>query len=153
MITWVIIANNSFAEFYSVKGRDIKKVDQIDFPEGRMKPSDFYSDSAGRGFESSGTGKHAFTSKMDVRTHEQELFAHRIMDMIRKAYENQEFERFAIIAPPNFLGELRKVLPGFLKKVLWKEVGKDIPEATSDYEKMEKMCRLLDIGTPHPSPL
>jgi protein required for attachment to host cells len=146
MASWILVANSSYAEIYSLKGRELHRIEQIDFPEGRLKGSEIYSDRPGRGFESTGSGtRHALTSQIDAHGHEQQVFAHKLADYLRKAKAEKSFEKLIIISPPEFLGELRRTLNDDVKKVIEKEFKKEISSGLSQFERQEHIYKLLDI--------
>lgn len=152
MKLWIVIANSSSAEIFLRKGLNIEKLHHIDFPAGRQRSGEFLSDRPGRGFESGGSkmhGRHAYSSETDIHTQEQRIFAHQLADLLRKAITEKTFDQLAIIAPPEFLGELRRVLPN-LDKLLHKEVNKEVSTGLSEHEKIEVICRLLDLKPPVP---
>src|SRR4051812_46971600 len=116
MKRWVVVANSSYAEIFEWSGKQLKKVDLIDFPEGRLKGSAIVSDRPGRGFERSGLGnRHALSSETDPHLHEQEIFAHKLVDFLKKALNKNEFKDLTFVMPPDFLGLVRLVLPDSLK--------------------------------------
>jgi protein required for attachment to host cells len=154
---WVIIANNSFAEIYAVEknGRDIHRIHEVDFPKGRQKSGELLSDRPGRGFEapknsggSSGFSRHAYGTQVDVHSHEQQVFALQLSEILQKGLTDHSFDSLAIIAPPSFLGELRNKLSHGVNKTITKEINKDIPSSLSKQERIATICRLLDIKKP-----
>lgn len=153
MTHWVLIANSSFAEIFSVEnGKEIKKLKLIDFPEGRAKGSSFVSDKPGRGFERVGRdgkgSRHALTSDVDPHEHELQLFVHKLADELHKAKSENAFSKLSIIAPPHFLGELRSTISLMVKESIDKEINKDIPEYMSEGERIDALCKYLEIKRP-----
>lgn len=146
MKRWIVVANSSYAEFYDLKGKDLKKIKSLDFPEGRFKGSQILSDRPGRGFESSGGGlRHALSSETDVHRHEQEIFAHKIIEEIKRGKAENKFEELIIIAPPEFLGEIKHVMHDIVKKNSVHTIAKDIPDYLSDVEKKEMIEKMLEL--------
>lgn len=156
MKLWVLIANSSFAEIYAVEknGLSITKVQEIDFPDGRKKDSELLSERPGRGFEGpkpgggKNYGRHAYSTAIDAHTHEQQVFAHRLAEILYKGKNDRSYEQLAIIAPPEFLGELRQTLAENVKKSIYKEVNKDIPASQKQQDRIDSICRLLDLKHP-----
>ncbi len=157
MTLWVLVANSSFAEIYSIKGKTIERVHQLDFPEGRLKSGEIESDRPGRTFDrpsrgaggaSQGTSRHSYGSEVDAHTHEQEIFAHRIADILYKDKAQNKYDQIDIIAPPQFLGDLRKVLPEIVKKSVKREINKEIPSSLSEHERIESIRRYLELPSP-----
>lgn len=152
MVAWILVANSSYAEIYSVQGKDIKLVQQLDNPSGRQKSGEILTDRPGRSFEGRGRAgagsqgsRHALGSEVDVHTHEQQLFAHKLSDLLHKEKSLNAFEKLHVIAPPQFLGELRTVLSDNVKKSIDKEINKEIPSALSQHEKVESIRKFLDL--------
>lgn len=159
MKLWVVIANSSSAEIYAVEhnGRDMHKVQHLEFPKGREKSGEILSDRPGRGFEGSkqmkgAFGRHAYSSETDIRTQEQQIFAHKLEEILRKAKDENVYEHLAIIAPPQFLGVLRGTLSDGVRKLIIKEINKDIPASQTDQERIESICRYLDLKRPVSTP-
>lgn len=147
-IMWVVLGNSSFVEFYSVEGNEITKRNRIDFPEGRMKDNLIVSDRPGRGFDSMGGSRHSYGTQVDIHSHERSIFAHKIIDLLSKGQNERAFDQLAIIAPPEFLGELRRLLPESLQKLVKKELGKDLPESLSEKDRLDHIYKLLEIKKP-----
>jgi protein required for attachment to host cells len=147
MTLWVLVANSSFAEIFSINHspKKMKREHYLDFPKGREKSGDILSDRPGRTFESMGNSRHAVGKKVDVHSHEQQVFAHQLVDLLRKSSSEQLFDQLILIAPPKFLGELRAILPEFLKQQVSKEINKDLPASLSERERMEHVDRLLAL--------
>jgi len=146
---WVIAANSGSAEIFAVEpGKSIELIQQINFPEGRMKGREILSDRPGRSFDKMGSARHALGTKTSLHTHEQQVFAHELCTLLRKGCEEQLFERLVMIAPPEFLGDLRKILPENVKRFLFQEINKEIPNFLSEIERKELICKYLDVKMP-----
>lgn len=149
---WVLVSNSSYAEIYSIKGKEITLVQALDHPEGRLKSGEILSDRPGRSFEGRGRGgagiggsRHALGSEVDVHMHEQQVFAKQIADVLQKEKSANKFDQLDIIAPPQFLGELRIILSDSVKKSIKKEINKEIPTTLSPQERIEWLCRFLEL--------
>jgi protein required for attachment to host cells len=153
MVLWVVIANSSFAEIFEVKGRgkEIKKLERLDNPEGRAKGADILADRPGRSSEGPQGGstrrRHALGTETDVHLQEITRFAHELIEILQKAQKNS-FDQLALIAAPQLLGVLRGLLNNSLKEKVTKEIDKDFNASLSDPEKIEAICRLLDLERP-----
>lgn len=146
---WAILANCSFVEIYEREpGKEIKKILHEDCPEGRERSGEILSDRPGRTFDSVGHGRHAVGTEVDVHLHELKIFAHRIAEIAHKGYSDLAYEKLVIIAPPQLLGELRRVLSDPVKKAIFKEIKKDLHERLTDAEKLDHLYRLLEIKRP-----
>lgn len=144
---WVLIANQSFAKIYEVKGhgRNIVEVWHLENPDGRKKGSEILSDRPGRAFDRMGVGRHSLQTKVDVHEHEQQVFAQKISTFLQSGLDKKAFDHLALIAPPHFLGDLKLALSSHLLASINKEVNKDLPEHLSEPERIEMMSKYLDL--------
>lgn len=149
VVLWVLVANNSYAEIYEVKVGEVKPLHHLKFAEGRKKIHDIVTDKPGHNYSrmgSMGVGSHMLNTADAIRHHEQNLFAHDLVELCVKAKADHQFDRLVIIAPPQFLGELRHVMQ--LKShhlPIEKEFHKDLPEGLSEAEKIAHVKDYLDI--------
>lgn len=151
MSTWVVIANSSFAEIYSIDKRELLKIHEIDNPDGRLKSGEILQDRPGRCFEGRGSQnstKHAYSSEVNAHVHVQQMFAHKIAEVLRRAKGANTFDTLDIIAPPQFLGELRKVLPENVRQCVRNEINKEIPPGFNETEKLDAIRKYLDLKRP-----
>jgi len=146
-VTWALVANSGFAQIYEIKGhgKEIKEILQIDNPDGRMKSGEILSDRPGRSFDSMGGSRHALGTEVDPHVHEQKIFAHKLVEILKKGIEGNSFQQLALIAPPQFLGELKLVLSENLKKIITKEINKDLPIYQNGKKRIEAICEYLDL--------
>lgn len=150
MTLWVVVANSSFAEVLAINGngRDIQRVHHLEFPQGRERSGDILTDRPGRSYDSMGVGRHALGSKVDPHTQEQFQFAHQLVNLLHKAKSENNFSDLVIIAPPQFLGELRKIYPDTLKKCISREIIKNLPESMGHQARVDEIYTLLDLNKP-----
>ncbi|MBA3957508.1 MAG: host attachment protein [Parachlamydiaceae bacterium] len=146
---WILVANSSFAELYSVNNHnEMERLQSFDFPEGRLKSGEVNSDRPGRSHASVGTKRHAYETKINVHTHEQQKFAGQLAHVLIAGNEQGLFERLALVCPPEFLGELRLLLPENLKRNIYKELPKDLPGHLTELARIEQLYKMLDISRP-----
>lgn len=143
---WILAANRSGAKIFEVKGagRQIKEIHNLDNPAGRKKSRESFSDRAGRTFDRLGGGRHG-VKEVDVHEHEQKLFIESIALFLQEGKNNKKYDELAFVAPAQFLGELNQYIPAQLKKILIKEVAKDLPERLSPQEHIDHLCQYLDL--------
>jgi protein required for attachment to host cells len=116
MRQWVVVADSARARFFSRLGSEgqLQELADLTNPESRTLPRDLTSDKAGRSFSSAGAGsgtvRHAYEQETDPHQHQAELFAREVAERIDEARAQAQFEQLIIVAPPRFLGELRKRL-------------------------------------------
>lgn len=143
---WIVAANRGFAKIFEAKGkgREINEIHHLDNPEGRLKGSLGFTDRPGRTFDRLGGGRHSYEDK-DIHGREQKLFVEHIIEFLQQGKNEKAFDELAFVAPAQFLGELNSTLPPGLKKILVKEIGKDLPENLSDQARIEQICKYLDL--------
>ena len=144
---WVLIADSSHAEIVEVEGmgKTINILKHYEHPKSRVKNIHFETDRPGRTNDRVGGQRHAIDSKSNPHEQERHIFAGELMEAIEKAHRNKNFEQFAIIAPPTFLGELNHFMPKQLKSVLLKEVNHDIITIPDPKKRHDLMCKYLDL--------
>ncbi|MDH3588566.1 MAG: host attachment protein [Gammaproteobacteria bacterium] len=108
--TWVVVAESSRARIFSTTGprAGLDEIEGLAQPEARLKESDLVSDSHGRSFDSGGTGRHAMGREVDQKHHEAMSFARTICEHLERDRTRGNYEKLILIAPPAFLGLLRK---------------------------------------------
>jgi protein required for attachment to host cells len=124
--TWIIAADSSRARILQVMDRDQRLAEVEDFlnPEGRMHDRDLVTDSHPR-FRG-GNGPGSDRQETSATEHETELFAKRVGDYLDKARTDHRFDRLCLVAPPKFLGQLRKELGAEVRKMVSEELPKDL---------------------------
>jgi protein required for attachment to host cells len=129
---WVVVAESSRARiFETTDGVSLSEIADVVHPEGRLRERQLTSDRQGRTYDSSGRGRH---SKQDpVSAHEQEniAFARAIARCLKAARQRNAFETVILIAPPHFLGLLRKSVDPVTLRRIRREVPKDIGRASA----------------------
>lgn len=145
---WILIANSSFAEIYELEqGKEMHRARFIDFPDGRKKSGELDNARPGRSHEMGGK-RHAYEPRTDTHTHEVQLFANNLAQILHKAHSEHLFDKLSLVCPPHFLGELRSLLTEQLRKNIHKEVNKDLPAYLSEHERIDQLYKLLDLHRP-----
>lgn len=142
---WVLTANRGYAKIYEVKGkgREIKEIFYLENPH--RKGTDVLSDRPGRAFDRLGMGRHALSTEVDFHEHELEQFAHKITDYLIKAHESKLYEQLALVAPSHFLGDLNKIIPATIRKIIIQEVDSNLPEHLSEQDRIAHLRKYLDL--------
>lgn len=122
---YILIADNSRAKIFRthIPLESLEMVFEEVNIQGRKKPGDIYSDKAGTQQSGSG-GFHSFAGER--QSHEEIKFSKKLCSLLNKEYQAGEFSKLMLIAPPHFLGELRKHLGHECKDVLLKTIDKDL---------------------------
>lgn len=135
--TWIIAADSSRARILQVMDRDerLAEVEDLLNPEGRAHDRDLLADGHPRWTGHGGMGKPGGHSnsgpgsdreEMSATEHATELFAKRVSDYLDKARTAHRYDRLHLVAPPKFLGQLRKELGKEVQKLVTEELPKDL---------------------------
>lgn len=126
--TWVLIAGSSRALLYSVAGKDRKwtLVKEYAHPESRVSEGGLRTDQPGRAFGSVGGGaRSAMESRTSPKEVEFEHFAHELATVLHDGHGQNAYERIVLVAPPHFLGLMRKNINDTVSKLIGATVDKD----------------------------
>jgi protein required for attachment to host cells len=126
--SWLVVADSSRARIFSYTQKhgawDLEQ--ELDHPDARAHTSDLVTDQQGR-TRQSGAGGYAPAKSNEVDAHDQEAvkFARSLAETLARGYDDHKYAYLGLVAPPQFLGVLRKELPGRAASVLFLELGKD----------------------------
>ena len=125
--TWIIAADASRARILQVTDREqnLAEIEDLLNPEGRVENRELTTDAQPR-FRGSGGGPGSDREEMSASEHATELFAKRVGDYLDKARTAHRYDRLHLIAPPKFLGQLRKELGKEVEKLVAAELPKDL---------------------------
>lgn len=126
--TWLIVADNSRARFFSMESRTspIEEVRSIVHTEARLHEQDMTSDLPGRGNGKAGAGGHAYQDEVSPKEQENINFARQIASELDGARKNNKFKQFVLVAAPEFLGNLRNQLNAPTQKLVCLELAKNL---------------------------
>jgi protein required for attachment to host cells len=132
----VVVADRAQARFYDAKHPEsnLQLAGQMTDPKAHLRDRDYKSDRPGRVFDRAPTdvarrgavGHHDTGGERKPRKHEAELFARRIVDELETARNQKRFDRLVLVAGPEFLGDLREVMPKSLSAMITLEISKDL---------------------------
>ncbi|WP_293688184.1 host attachment protein [Thiolapillus sp.] len=127
-VSWVLAADGGYAKILQADNRAAPLVllEELEHPEARKKNNDFYTDSAGRSFDSGGQGRHAMESQFDAKSIEAQRFAKDLCAKLRQAALQNRFEKLYVVEAPAFLGVLRECLDDNAKTRIAGEIPKDV---------------------------
>jgi protein required for attachment to host cells len=148
-IIWVLVADAARARLFHVEqpqqtlspalGRELI---------GSNRPSrHIASDRPGRTFDSGGEGRHAKEPPTDPARHAQEEFARDVVRLLDEKSKSGAFDRLIVVAPPQFLGDLRTVMPQQLQAAVAAEVAKDLSKLPL-HELQDHLREVLDEQRP-----
>lgn len=107
-------------------------------PEADLKRSELESDVLGRDRQMAAAAASSYEPHSDHKHLTAERFARDLTEYLDKARQEGRFERLFVVAPPLFLGELRKSWKHPLAAMVAGEVDKDF-SGLGDHELMEHL--------------
>ena len=112
-ITWIVAADSARAKVLQVADRekDLAEVEDLLNPEGKLHEGDLVTETE---------------EPSDAHEHSVELFSKRIGDYLEKARTQHRYDKLVLVAPPKFLGRLRKQLGKEVEKLVCDELDKDL---------------------------
>lgn len=124
--TWIVAADASRARILQVMDREqrLAEIEDLYNPGGRLREREMTSDAEPRfrGTDGPGSDREA----KGAVDHEVEVFAKKIGDYLDKARTSHRYDRLHLVAPPKFLGQLRKELGKEVGKLVALELPKDL---------------------------
>ncbi|MGE5097579.1 MAG: host attachment protein [Betaproteobacteria bacterium] len=150
--TWIVSANAGRARFFSQSGpaARLEEVNDLVNTSARMDDAEIESDSLGqRAASGSRHGAGAPTTSSTYQPHqtpvqhETELFARDVARTLLQAHNEGRFDKLCLVASPEFLGVLRRLLDPTLGKAVRLEVNKDYTQLTPDElrERLHELAR------------
>ena len=128
METRVIVADNARARIFVSHDVLNHLTEQDDFvhSEAHLTNQELVGDAAGKSRDPHGSLDPATSPK----EHEVRNFAKLLAKHLKDLHNEQHFERLILIAPPHFLGLLRKELPKPLDQLVERTIHKDLTTAS-----------------------
>ena len=126
MTTWLIAADDSRGLLYQAEEIGVRHLRSFDNPGGRAKGTDLETDDRGRraprGMD---LARRGATESPPPEEKEADDFSREVAEFLRLAHHRGEFDRLVIVAPPRFLGRLRRDLHGDVRDATQEVVSKD----------------------------
>lgn len=126
--TWIIAADESRARVLQVAGREQRLVEIEDMinPEGRQQDRELQTDAEPRFSGRPGGGPASDRETQGAVEHSARVFAREVGRYLDKARNEHRFDELVLVAPPKFLGTLRKELGKEVEKMVADELPKDL---------------------------
>lgn len=130
METCVIVADGTRARIFASHDvlNHLAEQEAFVHAEAHLSNRDLVSDSAGKSRDPHGSLDPATSAK----EHEALNFAKLLAKHLKDLHNQQHFEELILVAPPKFLGLLRKELPKPLDQLVERCVHKDLTTASVD---------------------
>ena len=126
--TWVLVADSSRGLLYSApgKGGSWSLVKEYTHPASRVTDGGLTTDQPGRTHASGINGaRSSMQSKTSPKEVEVEHFAHELAKVLHDGHGQQAYDRIVLVAPPHFLGLLRRTINDTVSKLIGASLGKD----------------------------
>ena len=124
---WILVADSARGRMFSTSdSRIISEIADYAHPESRQHDRDLTSDLPGRSFDSAGEGRHAMEPPLRAHKHEADQFAAQLAGALEKGRTEHRFARLVLIAPPEFLGLIRRHLSGPTAQTVVAEIDKSL---------------------------
>jgi protein required for attachment to host cells len=137
--TWILVTHRTGAKLIESTGanKPLEFPREFAFPEGKVTGSETYRDQPGRSFDSSsqshgghGTShpRHSLSSEVTHRDLAARKFAGILATMLEKGRETHLFAKLVLVSEPQFMGILKNALSPQVKKLITRELEKDLEE-------------------------
>lgn len=125
--TWVVVAESARARIFFLPeaGGKVTEVADLSHPEARLHDTELASDAPGRSFDSHGQGRHGMEPPTAPKDREAQLFAGEIARFVDEGLNEGRFESLVLMAPPKFLGLLRRALGSAARRSVAAEIDKN----------------------------
>ena len=139
--TWIVSANASRARFFG-QARAADPLDEVSDmvnEAARMRQRDLETD-APVGDRAASKSSHStaapttpstYEPRQGAKEHETELFARQVAEYLVKAHHEGRFEELCLVASPEFLGTLRKLVEPRLHSALRLSINRDYTHSTA----------------------
>jgi protein required for attachment to host cells len=135
--TWIIAADESRARVLQVTGREqqLTEIENLVNPAGRAQDRELQTDAEPRFSGHGGLGKPGGSptsgpgsdrEAQGAVEHSARTFAREVGRYLDKARIDQRYDQLVLVAPPKFLGALRKELHKEVEKLVADELPKDL---------------------------
>jgi protein required for attachment to host cells len=122
--TWIVAADASRARFLQVADRErLVEIEDLVNPEGRLQDRELTTDANPR---LHGPGGMSAREEPSAVEHAVEMFSKRIGNYLEKARTDHRYDRLYLVAPPRFLGQIRKDLGKEVEKLVVEDLDKDL---------------------------
>jgi protein required for attachment to host cells len=125
--TWIIAADASRAKVLQVTDPEQKllQIDEMLNPEGRAHERDLQTDAEPR-FNGRTGGPASDREAKGATEHSTEVFARELGRYLDKARIAHRYDKLFLVAPPKFLGLIRKEIGKEVEKLVSDDIDKDL---------------------------
>lgn len=140
---WILVCDAARARLFELRGTDTTwhPIDELRHPASRDKATELVTDHSGqRSSQGASTHHNALAPSSSPKEVEKGHFAHTLATHLDQGMRSNRFRRWVLVAPPHFLGMLKKELTPELQKHLMATVDKDL----SHLNERELAAKLRD---------
>lgn len=143
---WLVVADAGRAALYRTDRPTGPLMEMRDFVgvDSRLRDQDLVTDRPGRTFDAAGPGRHALEPSTDPAEVASQRFAQWLAETLDRARTQGRFEMLGLVAPPAFLGKLRKSLAENTARHVVLEVDKDLTRYPAEEVRERLPRRLFD---------
>lgn len=145
---WIVVADGARGRFFRLsEDRELVSAYAHELVGEMLANRDVVSDRPGRTFDRGGDGRHAMEPHSDPKRHAKTVLAREIGRLLEEERKKQSFDQLVIVAPPQFLGDLRNEMTKPLQGLIAKEINKDLSKLAPHQLKIQ-LSDVLAIGPP-----
>jgi protein required for attachment to host cells len=146
---WVLVADAARARLFEVEHPALSLAPALgnELIGNNLPSREIASDRPGRTFDRGGQGRHAKEPPTDPARHAQAEFARDVAHLLDGKRQSRAFDRLIVVAPPQFLGDLRGMMSQPLQEAVSAEVAKD-PSKLSAHELKDHLRDELEAQRP-----
>jgi len=125
--TWVLVSDASGGRFFELSddGKLVPTYKQEIAGDVRQS-REIGTDQPGRSHDRMGQGRHSMEAPTDPKRHAKAELAHELGLALDDQRKKHKFDRLIVVAPPQFLGDLRTAMTKPLQDLVVAEVNKDL---------------------------
>lgn len=126
--TYVVVADSSRAILfkYDKTQSSLTPLQTFEHQQGRLQDHELDSDHAGRQSNSAIGGSHGYGGDKSSHKHAVESFAAQIAGHLEQERNAGSYQQLVLVAPPQFLGHLRKQLSDACGRLVNLELNKNL---------------------------
>ncbi len=129
--TWILVADASRARLFesNKKAGPWQLIEEFEHPASAAKGHDIVADRFGRVQQSVANGtRSAMEPSTDPKEVEALRFAQKLVAVLEHGHGRNAYARLVLVAPPEFLGMLRKAIPPGVAHRVVASVNKDLTQ-------------------------
>lgn len=144
---WVLVADGSRARILRDPFRRSgsgEGLEELVFRAEQRQLREIMADKPGRGFASEGARRSAMEYRSDPVREDERAFASLLTEVLDSHRRAGDFDRLAVVAAPQMLGDLRHAFTNALRGITIREVPRDLTRMPSS--ELREALAALDVG-------